>query len=649
MCGICGVWYFDPASTVEPQLIASMRDEMTHRGPDEAGIHTSGPVGLGFRRLSIIDLDGSHQPMPNEDEQVWITFNGEIYNFQALRHRLADRHCFRTVGDTETIIHAYEEFGSECVKYLRGMFAFAIWDARQQRLTCAVDRFGKKPLYYLLDHEKFIFASELKGILQCPGVDRDLDLDALDEYLAYGYITAPRTVFRSIRKLQPGHTLVVTQSGVATVREYWHPALVPPEQWLTDSVNDLAARLRGVLLEAVRLRMVSDVPLGAFLSGGVDSSAVVGLMSKVSAYPVRTFTIGFEEALYDETSYAQLVADTCGTEHTREVVRPDIVTILPKLVHQFDEPFADSSMIPTYYVSQVARQHVTVVLSGDGGDEIFGGYPWYRYGLRQMFLQSFVPASLRPVAGRIGAYLPKATKIAPYVSVIDRAVAYWGMRTDFFDPAQRAALYKNDVRTQLRHAPGEQQKIESFKRAAGLDGLSQLQYSDLLLYMPGDILTKVDRCSMLASLEVRCPLLDHEVFEFMARIPSRYRMNLTASKILLKKAVGDLLPPQIHTRNKWGFSIPLGEWLRGPLADMLCDTLLSPNAASHALFDAGRIHLMFDHNLNGTADHASRLWSLLCLELWMREYACGGSLSSGASTMAQQMRPEFAPDLHHKS
>lgn len=620
MCGICGVWYFDGSTVADPELVCSMRDQMLHRGPDEAGLYSDGSVSLGFRRLSIIDLRGSHQPMSNEDQAVWLVFNGEIYNFQALRDQLSARHHFRTSGDTETIIHAYEEFGSACVKDLRGMFAYGIWDAHQRRMVLAVDRFGKKPLYYLLDHERLIFASELKSILQHPNVARDIDLDALDEYLAYGYIPPPRSIFTSIRKLPPGHTLVVTQNGSSVLDQYWQPRLAPPDEKFMRSADDLAAELREVLLEAVRLRMISDVPLGAFLSGGVDSSTVVGLMSKVSNTAVKTFSIGFDESFYDETSYAQIVAEHCNTDHTREVIRPDVVGILPKLIRQFDEPFADSSMIPTYYVSQVARKYVTVALSGDGGDEVFGGYHWYRYAVRQRFLQALVPATLRPFIARLGGALPKGTKIGPYLSVIQEPVSYWTMHTDFFSPLHRQMLYTNDLRSELVHFPGEQQKIDSFKRAATIDALSQLQYCDLTHYMPGDILTKVDRASMLASLEVRCPLLDHVVFEFMARVPSRYRVNLVNSKVLLKKAVGDIVPRQILSRYKRGFRIPLGEWLRGPLAGLLRDSLLSHGARSQTLFNAAHVRDLIAEHSNGAEDHGSRLWALLMLELWMQEY-----------------------------
>lgn len=620
MCGICGIWYFDPEHPVNPALLQAMTDEIHHRGPDEGGYHIDGSVGLGFRRLSIIDVGGSHQPMPNEDERIWIVFNGEIYNFQELRADLAARHSFRTAGDTETILHAYEEFGARCVDQFRGMFAFAIWDGVARRLTLAVDRFGKKPVYYWLDGEKVVFGSEMKCIMQHPNLDRTLDLDALDEYLTYGYITAPKTILKAVRKLEPGHTLTISQDGRAQHDQYWHPDLCAEREQDNRPLDELAAELRGLLTDAVRLRMISDVPLGAFLSGGVDSSAVVGLMSQISDQPVKTFSIGFDEAAYDETHYAQIVADYCKTDHVREVVRPDVVNILPKLIHQFDEPFADSSMIPTYYVSEVARKYVTVALSGDGGDEVFGGYPWYRYGGRHQLLQSIIPVSLRPAAEAVGQAMPRFTRVGGYMTEVSKPTRHWGMRFKFFDPAQRAALYQPSLAAELAHFPGERAKTEAFDRAGGLDWLAQLQYSDLTNYMPGDILVKVDRASMLASLEVRSPLLDHKVFEFMARIPPRYKTSLTDSKILLKKAVGSLLPPQIHTRNKQGFGIPLGEWLAHPLEPMLRETLLGTASRERGLFNIPLVSTMIDEHTSGRKDHRERLWGLFCFELWAQEY-----------------------------
>ncbi len=615
MCGICGVWYFDRQTPVDIHLLRRMTDQIRHRGPDEDGFYTEGSVGLGFRRLSIIDVAGSHQPMTNENQSVWIVFNGEIYNFQELRQQLTTRHTFKTQGDTETILHAYEDDGAGCVKHLRGMFAFAIWDSQADRLTLAVDRFGKKPLYYLLDEEKFIFASELKAILQHPDVARDMDFAALDEYFYCGYITAPRSIFSAIRKMPPGHTLTVERSGKCQLEEYWHPRLCEPAQYDKRSVDELAAELRELLTEAVKLRMISDVPLGAFLSGGIDSSSVVALMSQVSSQPVKTFSIGFDEQHFDETGYAQVVADYCQTDHTREVVRPDVVSILPKLIHQYDEPFADASMIPTYYVSQAARRHVTVALSGDGGDEVFAGYHSYLYGFRQEFLQSLIPVRLWPAAAKWGGKLPKKLKVGTYLSVMERPIGEWAFATSFFNTQARSQLYATPF-----SMSGEIPKREAVRQAEKLAWLSQLQYHDLRVYMPGDILVKVDRASMLASLEVRSPLLDHVVFEFMAKVPPRYKLSWRGSKILLKKALGHLLPPQIHRRGKQGFEIPLQDWLAKPLQPMLRDILLDSTTRQRGLFNLAYVEKLLIEHTTYQVNHEYRLWALLCFELWARTY-----------------------------
>lgn len=621
MCGICGVWYFDSSRPVHPEFIKCMTDQIVHRGPDDEGCYVNGSVGLGFRRLSIIDVAGSPQPMPNEDEHIWIVFNGEIYNYQTLRAQLQHKHTLRTKGDTETILHAYEEYGPDCVDYLRGMFAFAIYDGHQDRMTLAVDRFGKKPLYYLLDEEKLLFGSELKVILQHPNVSRELDMEALDEYLAFGHITAPRTIFRSIRKLPPGHFMIVDRNRQSSQHMYWHPNFLPPAEQTKKPLDESAAVLRELLFEAVRLRMISDVPLGAFLSGGVDSSAIVAIMSQISTQPVKTFSIGFEERDYDETHYAQLVADQCHTDHVREVVRPDVMSILPKLIHQFDEPFADSSMVPTYWVSQVARKHVTVALSGDGGDEVFGGYPWYTYGYRHNFLQSLIPVSIRPTAERIGKVIPRFTKLRPYLSVVNQPVEYWGTRfTSFFSASSRAQLYTHDAVSTLGGYEGEKVKIDAFRHVENkLDWLSQMQYCDLTVYMPADILVKVDRASMLASLEVRAPLLDHIVFEYVATLPKEYKRTYNNSKVILKRALGDLLPPAIHTRSKQGFGMPQSEWLAGPLNELMRETLTSKQAQARGLFDPAFVNDLIEAQ---QAHHQSdyRLWALLCFELWANEY-----------------------------
>ncbi len=621
MCGICGVWNFDPSQPADPAALRRMATAIAHRGPDEEGFHIENPVGLAFRRLSIIDVGGSHQPMTNEDGSVWIVFNGEIYNFQELRAALLPRHQFRTAGDTETILHSFEESGRDCVRRLRGMFAFAIWDRRTRQLTLAVDRFGKKPLYYALGPDRIVFASELKALLLYPGVRRDLDADALVEYLGTGFIRAPGAIFRGIRKLPPGHTLTVTASGQSDLQRYWQPDLRPPAQHDRRPEAELAADLRVRLMEAVRLRMISDVPLGAFLSGGLDSSAIVALMSQLSSRPVRTFSIGFDEAGYDESAYAAMVARHCGTEHTHEVVRPDVVTVLPKLARQFDEPFADNSTIPTFLVSEIARRHVTVALSGDGGDEVFAGYTWYRRAFRHAALQNWTPRWLRPAVAAAAKLLPDAVKIAPYLRVLGDSPTVWSLNAEFFGAAGREILLRPEFMDTLTpHASPEEWRRAELDRVARLPWLSQLQHLDLTSYLPGDILVKVDRASMFTSLEVRSPLLDHEIFEFMAGVPIHYKMTSRESKVLLKRAVADLLPAAILGRRKRGFDLPMGLWLRGPLQPLLQDLLLSPTSRTGEFLDATAVARLVAAHQTGQADHSWRLWTLLCLELWMREY-----------------------------
>jgi len=620
MCGICGVWYFDPARRADAALLARMTAVIAHRGPDEEGFHIDGSLALGFRRLSIIDLSGSHQPMSNEDGSAWLVFNGEIYNFQELRAGLVSRHQFRTSGDTEVILHSYEETGADCVRAFRGMFAAAIWDQTKQRMTLAVDRFGKKPLYYLRDEEKLLFGSELKCLLLHPGLRLEIDPEALDEFLSCGYIAAPRTIFKTIRKLPPAHTLTADAHGRGVPLAYWEPSLAVQPFDRARSEDDLASELRSLLDEAVRLRMISDVPLGAFLSGGIDSSAIVALMARHSNRPVKTFSIGFDEEGYDESPFAAEVARHCHTEHVHEVVRPDVVDILPKLARQFDEPFADNSMIPSYYVSRMARQQVTVALSGDGGDEVFGGYQWYRRAYRQVLLQRLIPESLHPLGAFIGARLPKAAKLGSYLAALEQPITHLGLSRDFFDHEQRLQLYLPALREQLGQFDSGSLVNAALEPARDLPWLSQLQYLDLVRYMPADILVKVDRASMLASLEVRSPLLDHRVFEFMARVSPDLKLNGRQSKVLLRRAIGDLLPEGILARRKRGFDLPMGAWLSGPLQPMLRDLLLEPSARVGRWFDRGVVRQLVEDHSQGRAEHQGRLWSLLCLELWAREY-----------------------------
>ncbi len=616
MCGICGIYYFNKQRHVATDVLHSMTDTLIHRGPDDAGSYCNGPIGMGVRRLSILDKSGSHQPIFDQDERLCLICNGEIYNFSDLRTQLESRHHFRSEGDVETILHLYEEYGLLCVNYLRGMFAFALWDSSKQQLTLAVDRFGKKPIYYAIDAEKILFASEIKTLLRYPGLSYDIDYQALEEYLENGFISAPRSIYRSIRRLAPAQIMTISHSGVSHTERYWEPGFTEREKWDKRPIDDCAAELRELLTEAVRLRMTSDVPVGAFLSGGVDSTAVVALMTQLSTTPIKTFSIGFSDAHYDESLFAKAAAVHFGSDHHSEIIHSDQLDYLPDLVRHFDEPFADSSMIPTYLVSQLARQEVTVALSGDGGDEVFAGYHQHLYGYRQHVLQTLIPASLHPLTTRFARILPAATRVNPYLAALGRPAECW-LISGFFSAQQRNRLYSSDTCSMLAKYEPEQAKRDVFSHVRHLDELSQLQYYDLTRYLPNDILVKVDRASMFASLEVRCPLLDHKIFEFMARLPPHYRMSLMSGKVLLKKALAPLLPPFIHHRKKQGFTIPQSEWLRGTLNPFLREVL----SQSHfrGMFDQSYIQqLIREHSLN-QIDHKDRLWALLCFELWARE------------------------------
>lgn len=610
MCGIFGIYYFDSARAVSERLLHAMGERLVHRGPDDSGMRIDGSVGFGCRRLKIIDLAGSQQPLTNEDGRIWLTCNGEIYNFRTLRQNLRERHQFATAGDVESIAHLYEDFGAGCVHHLRGMFAFALWDASTRTITFAVDRFGKKPLYYWLDHEKIVFASELKALLPVPDIPREIDYEAVDEYFSCGYISVPRTIYRGIRRLPAGHLLLIQGDGTTKLETYWQPRFAEPDSWDTRPAPVLAADLRQLLTEAVRLRMLSDVPIGAFLSGGIDSSAVVALMSSISGAPVKTFSVGFAEPEYDERPYAQAAAEHCGADHYSVTIGPtQALELLPRLVKQYDEPFADSSMIPTYVVSELARQQVTVALSGDGGDEVFAGYHQHLYGYRQQYLESIMSPAAGASIARVAGMIPRVHKAKPYLAAMGRPAHHW-LTSGFFAPEHRAALFEDASVV----GAGERVKLEPFAGVKALDRLSQLQYHDIIRYLPGDILVKVDRASMAASLEVRSPLLDNVIFEFMARVPPSQRVGLQSGKPLLKLALGSALPRAVSRRPKQGFSIPQAEWLRGPFLPLVRDLLLAPSAT----FNRSCASDLIDEHLSGRADHKDRLWALLCFSLWER-------------------------------
>ena len=623
MCGISGIVDFrNPPSR---KILERMGEVLFHRGPDDEGTHLDGPVGLVHRRLSIIDVASGHQPMISKNGRFAIIFNGEIYNYQTLQQTLLKNGCrFRTNSDTEVILQAYAIYGIDCVHHLQGMFVFAIWDGQKKQLFLARDRVGIKPLYYYWDGGKFLFASEIKSILQDPTVKREIDPLALDDYLTYLYIPAPKTIFQGIKKLLPGHTLTVSEKGLKE-QEYWD-IVFEPQDGLSEA--DAADGLLEKLQESVALHLVSEVPLGAFLSGGMDSSAVVGIMAGLLDQPVNTASIGFREAGFDELPYARMVAQkfqTCAYEKT---VEANAAKILDDLVWYYDEPFADSSMVPTYYVSQVARERVTVCLSGDGGDENFAGYRRYRFDMLENQIRAVVPKVLRqPLFGTLGRVYPKADwlpqmfrakTLLTNLSLSPEAGYFHSM--SWFTPAMKNLLYRDTLKRSLKEYDPFSVVQTYFDRTRDWDPLSRIQYVDIKTYLVDDILTKVDRASMAHSLEVRVPLLDHKVMEYAASIPARYKLQNGEGKYIFKKALHDLLSPEILNRNKMGFSIPLARWLRSDLKQLFEEQVFSKNTFIEAFFDSAPIQQWWLQHQRGTRDNACFLWALLVLEHWGRRF-----------------------------
>ncbi len=622
MCGIAG--YFLPQSPPDPVTVRTMCDLIRHRGPDDEGYHVDGGCAIGMRRLSIIDLGGGHQPISNEDGSVWVVFNGEIYNYQSLRERLeAQGHRFRTRSDTEALVHLYEQEGEAGIARLRGMFAYAIWDARARRLLLVRDRFGKKPLYYAILDRGIAFGSELK-CLRAAGAPLELDEDALRLYFRFGYIPDPHSPFRAIRKLTPGGWLTFSHDGAVRQGRYWK--LPEPAEAGETGVDPEAARrqLRDVFDESVRLRMIADVPLGAFLSGGIDSSSVVASMARQSSAPVKTFSIGFREAGFNELPHARLVAEKFHTEHHEIVLEPDCVPLISNLVHYFDEPFGDESAIPTFLVSQFAAQHVKVALTGDGGDELFAGYEAPAFIRRKQWLDR-VPVTLRRAVAGFADLLPYSAYGKNYLRMVSRP-----------NPIERyfeASFTPYYVLRNLLLAPWRTPDSESFLRSAFPDGLlagdqdvvRQALYFEAVVKLTGNMLVKVDRMSMANSLEVRSPMLDHELAAVAARIPYPWNMREGRGKRFFLDAVGDRLPPELLTLPKKGFALPLPLWFRGPMRGFLRDHLESPAFRNRGFTSPAFVsHLIAEHE-HGRRDNSYWLWMLLMLDLWFRAWGEPGS------------------------
>lgn len=626
MCGITGIFDTRGERPLDRELLTRMNQALFHRGPDEGGLHHEPGLGLGHRRLSIIDLSSGQQPLFNEDHSVVIVFNGEIYNFQELARELAAAgHAFRTHSDTEVIVHAWEQWGADCVKRFRGMFAFALWDRNRHTLFLARDRLGKKPLYYApLADGQVVFASELKALLLHPQLKRDLDVQAVEEYFAYGYVPDPRTILRDVRKLPPGHTLTIKRGDLLPApREYWD---LPFASVGPISEADAGAGLIERLRDAVRVRMISEVPLGAFLSGGVDSSAVVAMMAGLSSEAVNTCSISFGDPRFNESEFAVQVASRYRTSHRVEQVDPDDFDLVDRLASIYDEPFADSSAMPTYRVCQLARRQVTVALSGDGGDEALAGYRRYRWYLFEERFRRLLPLGLRRGAfGLLGALYPKADW-APRVfrakatlqALARDSVAGYFHGVSVMSDQMRERLYRPDFLRKLAGYRAIEVLRAHARRAPTEDPLSRVQYLDFKTYLPGDILVKVDRASMAHALEVRAPLLDHELLEWVSGLPSMLKLRDGQGKYIFKKALEKYLPSDILYRPKMGFAVPLATWFRKELRERVRSAVLGPVLADTGFFDAGVLRTLVEQHQSGQRDHSAALWSLLMFESFMR-------------------------------
>jgi asparagine synthase (glutamine-hydrolysing) len=624
VCGIAGIVRSD-GRDVDQELVRRMSAAIRHRGPDEDGFYFKGPAGLGMRRLSIIDLKGGQQPIHNQDRTAWIVFNGEIYNYRELREKLEKLgHTFYTNSDTEAIIHAYDRYGSDCPKHLRGMFAFAIWDERTQELFIARDRVGKKPLLYAQVNGEFVFGSEFSALLQHPGICRDIEPEALHHYLSFMCVPAPLTAYRAIRKLEPGHSLR-WKSGEIKIARYWQPDF---SQKLKIGEEEAGERAIAILRDAVKVRLMSEVPLGAFLSGGIDSSAVVALMSEESSEPVKTFSIGFEEQDFSELHHARRVAEHVGADHHEFIVRPDALEVLPLLVEHYGEPYADSSAIPTYYVARETRQHVTVALNGDGGDECFAGYERYaamrlaeRYHKLPGVLRSGVidqAIGMLPTSETRRSRVRDAKRFIQAASLpkVDRYMRWISV----FDTQAKSEMYSDSFRQQTALTNSAALLEPWFAMAKGAGVVDAALLADTMTYLPNDLLVKVDIATMAVSLEARSPFLDHKVIEFAASLPEKLKLRGLTTKYLLKRVLRQLLPAENLGRRKMGFGVPIGHWFRGKLEPFMRETILSDKALKRGYFKPEVIKRLVELHVRGERDHSHQLWTLLMLELWFQRF-----------------------------
>src|SRR3954469_1564566 len=621
MCGIAGI--VDRGEAPEERLVAAMCERIVHRGPDARGIHVAGEAALGSQRLAIIDVAGGDQPIFSEDRHVAVVMNGEIYNFVELRDRLRARgHVFSTGSDAEVLVHLYEDLGDEFVPELRGMFAFAIWDARRERLLLGRDRVGKKPLYYAAAGRRIVFASELAALLADRSIDTTIDAPALDAYLALQYVPHPLTIFSSVRKLPPASVLSFDASGLR-IERYWRLEYGPKLEGLDE--EDAAERVRAQLDEATRIRLMSEVPLGAFLSGGIDSSAVVAFMARHMSEPVKTFSISYGEADFDEARFARMVAERYGTDHQEFRVEPHALSILPKLARHYGEPFADPSAIPSFHLAELAGRHVTVALNGDGGDEAFAGYP--RYARMETVLRlRRAPGPLKALASRLTALLGEdggEAQLRRRLAVLGRALTepeplVYANFVRVFDANRRARLLRPELRAQL-----DGQRAERFLEGAwqlgDSVGVDRMLAVDIETYLPDDLLVKIDIATMAHSLEARSPFLDHQLLELAARLPARMKLGRGGGKRILKRALRGMVPDEVLDRPKMGFGVPLKHWFRGELRDPLRELLLDPAAHCREYLVGSEVEQLLAEHAAGYYDHAQRLWALVQLETWHRE------------------------------
>lgn len=631
MCGICGIIKTENEKSIPSSLLSSMCQTIVHRGPDDEGIFIEKNVALGARRLSIIDLEGGHQPLANEDNSVWVAHNGEVYNFPSLRAELESYgHIFRTRTDTETIVHSYEEWGDDFLQKLRGMYAFALWDKKESKLLLVRDRIGIKPLYYtLLEDKTLIFGSELKAILVHPRVPRTLDPQALDFFLTLEYIPAPLSIFKNIYKLPAGNCLTY-KSGKIQIKKYWEleSGTTVSEKISRPSLHSLKDELYSLLKESVELRLISDVPLGAFLSGGIDSSTIVGLMRELGASPLKTFSIGFEDTSYNELNHARRIAQEFDTEHEEFILQPQALELTEKLIHHLDEPFGDFSIFPTYLISKMARPHVKVILSGDGGDELFGGYEHYQaQQLSKSPLPSFLLKGLHPFIKKFPPSAKKKgswNKLRRYCQGFEHSPENRHLRwMMFLSSENKNILYSEEFAQELRGIKEIHEKTpfhQVFHELGRFDPLSGELYLDLKTYLVDDILVKVDRMSMATSLETRVPLLDHKIAEFIFKLPGKLKLKGMTTKWIFKKTMERLLPRQNIYRSKEGFSIPIKHWLRKELKDLMLDYLEERRIKNEGLFNFNFLKKMMDAHLQGRENYSHQLWALLVFEIWKEQY-----------------------------